>query len=90
MSSTLQGNENTFLHSRSHNLNYSPEKIDFREENPDSRALRHGIRYKTLPGTRTYINPNNGTDRHHYTPGYQRTETLRHNNKKREQMDIIQ
>ena len=81
--------KNTLLQSRSHNLNYSAEKTDSREENPDSRALRHGVRYETLSGSRAYINPSNGTDRYHYTPGYKRTGTLRYNNKKRKRMDFI-
>jgi len=71
MYSTLQGNENTLLHSSSHNLNHSPEKTDSSKENPGSRALRHGTRYATLRGSRAYINPNNGIDRYHYTPGEQ-------------------
>ena len=75
---------------RFHNLNYSPEKTDSREENPGSRALRYGTRYETLPGSRVYTKPNNGIDRHHNTPGYQRTGTLRYNNKTRKYMDFIQ
>ena len=82
MPRTLPGDENTLLHTHPHHSNRPFEKIDPGEENQESHSLRHDLRNGALYGSRTWVSPKNGTDRHDLTPGDRKSWALCRNNKK--------
>ena len=89
MPKTLQGDENTLLHTHPYNLNSPLEKIDPGEKNSEPYPLRHYLRFGALYDARTLTYPGYETDRHHLTPGHERHWTLHSTDKTRRQMDLI-
>jgi len=89
MSKTLPGDKNTLLHTHPYNLNCPLGKIDPGEKNTATYHLRHYLKPGALHDARLPNYPGHETDRHHFTPGYERQWTLHSNDQKKRRMEPI-
>ena len=90
MPKIMPGNENTLLHTHSHNPHRPLEKTDLGIENPEPHPFQNDLRNGTLYGSWTRNLPKNETAWRNYTSGDKGTRALCRNNEKWERMDITQ